>query len=129
MNAQVGRDSIREPNIGRHGLHDYIKDNDPLLVDFVLAHNLVIRGTLFVHKKIHRGTWKTPDGNAVNQIEHIIIVARHRSNLLNVRVFRGANVDSDHCLIGSKIRARIDISKQIRERSANGEIQCGSSKE
>jgi hypothetical protein len=28
MNAQVGRDSIREPNIERYGLHYYIKDND-----------------------------------------------------------------------------------------------------
>jgi hypothetical protein len=40
-----------------------------------------------------------------------VIDARHRSNLLDVRVFRGANVDSNHYLIGSKIRARIARSK------------------
>jgi hypothetical protein len=66
---------------------------------------------LYVHIKIHRGTWKTPDGNAINHIDHTLIDARHRSNLLDVRAFRGANVDSDHYLTGSKIRARISRSR------------------
>jgi hypothetical protein len=80
-------------------------------VDFALAHNLIVGGTLFVHKKIHKGTWKTPDGNAINQIDTILIDARHRSNLLDVRAHRGANVDSDYHLIGSKIQARIARSR------------------
>jgi hypothetical protein len=60
MNPQVGRDSICEPNIGRYGPHDDTNDNGSHLVDFALAHNLLIGGILFVHKKIHKGTWKTP---------------------------------------------------------------------
>jgi endonuclease/exonuclease/phosphatase family metal-dependent hydrolase len=103
MNVQIGRHSIREHNIGRYGLHDDTNDNGSHLVDFALAHNLIIGGTLFEHKKIRKGTWKTPNGNSINQIDHILVDARHRSNLLDVRAFRGANVDSDHYLIGSKI--------------------------
>jgi hypothetical protein len=95
MNPQVGRDSICEPNIGRYGLHDDTNDNSSRLMDFALAHNLLIGGILFVHKKIHQGTWKTPPPP-----DYILIDARHRSNLLDVRAFRGANVDSDHYLIG-----------------------------
>jgi hypothetical protein len=68
---------------------------------------MVIGGTHFKHKNIHKGTWKTPDKKCVNQIDHILIEARHRSDLLDVRAFRGANVDTDHYLIGSRIRARI----------------------
>jgi hypothetical protein len=41
----------------------------------------------------------------------LLIDARHRSNLLDVREFGGANVDSDHYLIGSKIQARIARSR------------------
>jgi hypothetical protein len=66
---------------------------------------------LFIHKKIHKGTWRTPGGNAINQTHHIMIDARHKSNLLDVRAFRGANLDSGHHMIGSKIRARIARSK------------------
>jgi len=52
MNAQVGRDSIREPNIGRYGLHYDTNDNGSRLVDFSLAHNLVIGGTLYIKRSI-----------------------------------------------------------------------------
>jgi hypothetical protein len=78
MNAQVGRDSIRRPNIGRHGLHDDTNDDGSRLVDCALAHDLVVGGTLFIHKKIHKGTWRTPDGNTINQVDHIWIDDRHR---------------------------------------------------
>jgi hypothetical protein len=68
---------------------------------------MVIGGTHFKHKNIHNGTWKTPDRKCVNQTDHILIEARHRSDLLDVRAFRGANVDTDHYLISPRIRARI----------------------
>jgi hypothetical protein len=48
MNAEIGRDSMREPNIGRYGLHDGTNDSGSHLVGFALAHNLIIGGTLFV---------------------------------------------------------------------------------
>jgi hypothetical protein len=66
---------------------------------------------LFIHKKIHKGSWRTPNGNAINHTDHILIDARHRSNLLDVRVFCRMNVDLDHYLIGSKTQARIARSK------------------
>jgi hypothetical protein len=68
---------------------------------------MVFGGTPFKHKNIHKGTWKTPDRKCVSQIDHILIEARHRSDLLDVRAFRGANVDTNHYLKGSRIRARI----------------------
>jgi hypothetical protein len=52
-------------------------------------------------------TWKYPNASTFNQIDHLIIDARHVSNLLDVRSFRGANIDSNHYLVISKIRGRI----------------------
>jgi hypothetical protein len=69
-------------------------------VDFALAQNLVVRGTLFVHKNIHKGTQKTPDGNTLNKRDHILTDATHKSNLLDVKVFIGVTADLDHCLLG-----------------------------
>jgi hypothetical protein len=76
---------------------------------------MVIRRAQFKHKNIHKGTWKTSDRKCVNQVDHILIEARHRSDLLDVRAFRGANVDTDHYLIGSRIRARIVSYRKERE--------------
>ena len=34
---------------------------------------LVIGGTLFMHRYIHRTTWRSPDQRTVSQIDHVII--------------------------------------------------------
>jgi hypothetical protein len=44
------------------------------------------------HEKIHKGTWKSPDQLTVNQIDHLLMDGRHGPSLLQVRVYRGANV-------------------------------------
>jgi hypothetical protein len=49
---------------------------------------------MFDHKDIRKMTWKSSDGNSFNQIDHLMIDARHLSNLMDVRTYRGANVDS-----------------------------------
>jgi hypothetical protein len=52
-------------------------DNGSRLIDFAVSNNMVIGGTQFKHKNIHKGTWKTPDRKYVNQIDHILIEATH----------------------------------------------------
>jgi hypothetical protein len=37
---------------------------------------------------------------------------RHKSNIMDVRTFTGANIDSDHFLEVSKLRARISNCKK-----------------
>jgi hypothetical protein len=32
---------------------------------------------------------------------------RYLSNLMGVRSYRGANIETDHCLVGTKLRAKI----------------------
>jgi hypothetical protein len=46
------------------------------------------------------------------QSDHLLIDARHVSNVLDVRTFRGANIDSDHYLLISKIRSRISNARK-----------------
>lgn len=63
----------------------------------------------FPKKRIHEATWRSPDGVTCNKIDHILIIARHKPNLISNRTYRGANVDSDHYLVIARIRARISV--------------------
>jgi hypothetical protein len=74
---------------------------------------MVIGSTMFNHKNIHKMTWKSPDGNSFNQINHLIIYARYLSHFMDVRTYRVANIDSDHYLAISKIRSRIPSAKKV----------------
>ena len=52
--------------IEEHSLHN---DNGARLLDFCVAHQLIIGGTLFQHKELHKGTRRSPNGRTVNQID------------------------------------------------------------
>ncbi|XP_055856006.1 uncharacterized protein LOC129919181 [Episyrphus balteatus] len=107
FNAKLGREDIFGSTVGKHSLHDNTSDNGFRLVDFAAGQNVVIASTRFPHLKIHKGTWKSPDQSTVNQIDHIAIDARHSSSIMDVRTFRGANIDSDHYLVVANVRMRI----------------------
>ena len=68
----------------------------------------MIGGTFFSQKDVHKGTWKSPDGVTVNQIDHIAISAKHRSYLLDVRALRGDDIGlTDHYLVQAKVKVRL----------------------
>ena len=81
------------------------------LVQFAATTDMIIGGTIFTHKNIHKVTWRSPDGDTMNQIYHILIQKKHSSNLKDVRCKQGVNVDSDHYLVMAEIQARISMNK------------------
>jgi hypothetical protein len=52
------------------------------------------------------------DGKMHNQIVHVLIDRKRRSSILDVWSFRGADCDTDHCLVGAKVRERLAVSKR-----------------
>ena len=72
---------------------------------------MVVASTLFNHKDMYKITWRYPDGQNFSQIHHLID-ARHVSNVMDVRTLKGANTDSDHYLLISKIRSRISNARK-----------------
>jgi hypothetical protein len=51
--------------------------------------------------------------NAHNQIYHILRDRRENSITVNVRSFREADYDTDHCVEAAKVRERLTVSKQV----------------
>ncbi|KAL9959458.1 hypothetical protein ACROYT_G032784 [Oculina patagonica] len=119
MNAKVGDNNTnREEVMGKFGI-GVMNDYGERLCDFGSANGLVITGTIFPHKEIHKLTWRSPDGKTVNQIDHVLVNGRMRTSILDTRVRRGADVYSDHYLVRTRIRlklARIKGKKIARER-------------
>jgi len=94
LNAKIGQEEMYSPVTGRYNLHTLSNGNGTTLINFACSKNRVIANTLFSHKDIHKMTWRSPDGQTFNQRDYLLIDARHVSNVMDVRTFRGANIDN-----------------------------------
>ena len=122
MNANIGKDNDNwKGTMGKEGLGQ-INENGLLFADLCTLSELIIRGTLFPHKPTHKATWISPDLQTENQIDHITITKKWRRVLLDVRVKRGADINSDHHLLvgafrklkNTKIRQKLGITLRNR---------------
>lgn len=64
-------------------------------------YNLVIGGSVFTHKKVHKATWVSLDHSTENQIDHICVSKKFRRSLQDVRVKKGVDTATDHLLTGT----------------------------
>ena len=107
LNAKVGVDNTGyEDIIGRHGLGER-NENGERLANLCAFNKLVIGGTIFPHKRIHKATWISPDHTTENQIDHICINKKFRRSMEDVRTRRGADIASDHHLVVAKMRLKL----------------------
>ncbi|VDP63406.1 unnamed protein product [Schistosoma mattheei] len=59
---------------------------------------MVIGGTIFPQKRIHKTTWTSLDHTTQNQIDHICINRKFRRAIEGMRTKREADITSDHHL-------------------------------
>ena len=82
-------------------------------MNFATSKNLIVKSTTFPHRDIHKQTWTSPDGMTHNQIDHILIDNRRQSSIIDIRSFRGADWDSDHYLVITKLKEKLSVAKQV----------------
>ena len=82
-----------------------------ILNENLTSKNLVVKSTMFPHRDIHKDTWISPDGMSHNQTNNILIDRRWHSSILDIRNFRGADCDTDHCQVVARVRVRLTVSK------------------
>jgi endonuclease/exonuclease/phosphatase family metal-dependent hydrolase len=111
FNAKIGKENYWYPACRRYSLHDKTNDNGKKIADFALGRDLAVTGTWFQHKDIHKVTWRSPDNQTCNQVEHILVDRRHCTNVFDVRSLRGADIESDHYLICAKLKIKIKRSE------------------
>lgn len=72
-NAKIGKEEIYWSTVGKHSKHNETNDNGQRLINLAMEKNMVVRSTQMEKKEIHKGTWSSPDGKTINQIDHILI--------------------------------------------------------
>jgi hypothetical protein len=80
-----------------------INENGVRVVSSATSKNLIVKFIMFPLCNIHKFTW-------ISQIDHILIDRKLHSSVLIVS-FRGADCDTEHSLVVTKVRERLAVSK------------------
>ena len=75
---------------------------------------MIVGGTIFPHRNIHKETWNSPDGETKNQIDHVLVQQKFRRSLYDVRSWRNADCDSDHNLVIARVKIRLKVNRGSR---------------
>jgi len=78
-------------------------------VQYATINNFKVLSTWYPREDIHKGTWKIPGTNDINQIDHIIVSKKWATDIENVRTYTGATSDSDHFLVGARLKQKITL--------------------
>jgi hypothetical protein len=63
FNAKIGRKNVFNTKIAKESSHKISNDNGVRVVNFATSKNLVVKSAMFPHRKIHKFTWTSPEGN------------------------------------------------------------------
>nr|KAG5692954.1 hypothetical protein BaRGS_031532 [Batillaria attramentaria] len=113
FNAKIGSDNTGYENtMGTHGLGQ-MNENGERFADFCALNRLVIGGSIFPHKRIHKATWRSPDHVTENQIDHICISRKFRRSWRDVRVMRDIPPAETELPINCDKPSKAEIRKAI----------------
>ncbi len=114
MNARVGSNHLLWPNqIGKYGTGK-CNDNGLLLLSKCSEHALAITNTWFRHKEVHKTTWMHPRSRHWHLIDYTIVRRSDLKDVLDTRVQRSAEWETDHQLVVSKLKLQIVPKRKHR---------------
>lgn len=104
--SNVGYEEV----LGRHGLFVtcfVMNDNGERFADICAEHKLIIGGSVFPHRSVHKATWLSPNYTTEDQVEHMCTSRKFRRPLQDVRIKKSANTGSDHHLLVGKLKLKL----------------------
>jgi hypothetical protein len=99
VNAKIGKEKTFNRVMGRYSLHDISNENGELTANYAISNDMFLISANFQHKKIHSGTWISPDHQTVNHINHLMVSKGKMRLIRDIRSKKGYNCDSDHFLV------------------------------
>ena len=91
--------------VGPHRLGRRTSDNVERLISFANANGMCIFNTFFPHKCIHQASWYplAQHPSQALRTTYVLVKERMMSSVLDTRVHRGGDMDSDHWLVVTPI--------------------------
>ncbi|XP_045446396.1 uncharacterized protein LOC123654541 [Melitaea cinxia] len=107
FNARVGRDYDAWPKVlGRRGV-GCMNSNGQLLLSLCAQFQLAITSTMFRLPAKYKNTWMHPRSKHWHLIDYAIVRQRDVSQVQVTRAMRGAHCWTDHRLVVTKLRLRL----------------------
>ena len=98
FNAHVGTDTDTGKGvIGKHGVTE-LNENGRYLLQLCCSNGLRLMNIFFQHREVHKYTWYRPSMDQKSLIDFCIVSLDLFSDVLDVRVKRGAELSTDHHL-------------------------------
>ena len=125
FNAQVGAEDPQQWHgcLGKFALKKKSMRTSGMalrLLDFCVANGLVLRNTFFDHKDIQLATWTGPGDRNANQIDFLVMRRTQAKAVLNCKVHRGAELDTDHYLLIGSCRLQLSQPRASQPKPRGG---------
>ncbi|XP_063911999.1 putative autophagy-related protein 11 [Zophobas morio] len=124
LNAKIGQEELFRPTIGKCSKYEVTNNNGQILIEFAREKDMIIKNTYFQKKEIHKGTWIAPDRKTVNQIDHVLIERMEERSITDVRSYRGPDLDTDHFLVGVKMKQIVPVAKNRKNQERKNLKTC-----
>ena len=112
FNAKVGK-GRQDDTVGSYGL-ERRNERGEKLVEWAKINNMIIMNIWFSQHPRRLWTWQSPGDQTRNQIDYILIGKRYRNALLSTKTRLGADIESDHVPLVSKIRVKLRKLKKAK---------------
>nr|VZI51103.1 unnamed protein product [Spirometra erinaceieuropaei] len=107
FNARVGTDHTAWRGVlGPHGLRGS-NDNGLLLLRTCAEHRLILTNTFFCLPEREKATWRHPRSRQWHLLDYVLVRRQDQRDVLVKKAIAGADVWTDHRLVISKMRIRL----------------------
>lgn len=116
LGARVGSDHDSWSSCLGHVGIGRLNQNGQRLLELCSYHDLCITNTFYSTKPIDHVSWHHPRSHHCHQLD---LVITHRPTLNHILIphsYRGADCDTDHSLVGSKVHIQLKIIYQSKQK-------------
>nr|VZI52208.1 unnamed protein product [Spirometra erinaceieuropaei] len=115
FNARVGTDHTAWRGVlGPHGLRGS-NDNGLLLLRTCTEHSLILTNTFFCLPEREKATWRHPRSRQWHLLDYDLVRRRDQRDVLVTKAIAGADGWTDHRLVISKMRIRLQPRRRPRD--------------
>nr|VZI47771.1 unnamed protein product [Spirometra erinaceieuropaei] len=122
INACVGTDhTVWRGVLGPHGLRGS-NENGLLLLRTCAEHRLILTNTLFYPPEREKATWRHPRSRQWHLLDYVLVRRRDQRDVLVTKAIAGADGWTDHRLVISKMRIRLQPRRKPQGKRPPGKL-------